>query len=88
MRHAAARNLDGASKEMGTFQPFLNTSVPATPILLGGLFNYPLAAHLGYTSKPGSRDLVIAGCLQLEQVVRECFTQEHKWRSSLRIDGP
>ena len=38
--------------------------------------------------KPGSRDLVIAGCLHLEQVVRECFTQGHGWRSSLRIDGP
>lgn len=38
--------------------------------------------------KPGLRDLVIAGCLHLKQVVRECFTQGHGWRSSLRIDGP
>ena len=38
--------------------------------------------------KPSSRDLVAAACQRLEQVVRECFTQGHGWRSSLKIGAP
>jgi hypothetical protein len=36
--------------------------------------------------KPGVRDTVLASCRRLEQVLQECFSQAHGWRSSLRID--
>jgi hypothetical protein len=35
--------------------------------------------------KPGSRDMVLATCRRLEEVLRVCFSQAHGWRSSLRI---
>jgi hypothetical protein len=35
--------------------------------------------------KSGARDTVLATCRRLEQVLRECFSQAHGWRSSLRI---
>jgi hypothetical protein len=35
--------------------------------------------------KPGSRDMVLATCRRLEEVLRVCFSQVHGWRSSLRI---
>jgi hypothetical protein len=35
--------------------------------------------------KHGARDMVLATCRRLEQVLRECFFQAYGWRSSLRI---
>jgi hypothetical protein len=37
--------------------------------------------------QPGLRDTITVISRQLDQVVHEFFTQEHGWRSSLRIDS-
>jgi hypothetical protein len=37
--------------------------------------------------QPGLRDTITVVSRQLDQVAQEFFTQEHGWRSSLRIDS-